>query len=319
MEIAASSTTSVFVTGATGVVGREVTRRLSAAGHRVTGAASGSVDATVIRQAGGVAAFPDPLRVGELKSAIQAAESKVVLHLASQIPNEVPFIDGRWEHYERQWTESTSALLEAAQSAGVEFVVYASYAFLYAESHGQPVDETSALLKSSDAVFKAMIQAEKHVLKSEIPSSVLRAGYIYGPSADGMIRLREGLEAGRTMPPGHHAANWVHVRDIVEALALTIEERPAGEVFNVVDDHPATPAEFMKYFTESLGLPSGWHSPAFLNRTMVGKTQSELLGMAVEASNAKAKEKLGWTPKYPSYREGIDQTLLVWRAEEPVS
>jgi nucleoside-diphosphate-sugar epimerase len=320
MEIAATSTTSVFVTGATGVLGREVTKRLTGAGHRVTGSATGSADATVIRQAGGLAAFPNPLRVGELKSAIQAAESKIVLHLASELPNEVPFIDGHWEHYERLWTEGTAALLEAAQSAGVEFVIYGSYAFLYGEA-SQPVDETAPLLKSNDALFKAMLQAEKQVLTGTVPAAALRMGYLYGPLADSTIQLRESLEAGRPAPTGHRngPSNWVHVSDAVEALVKTLEQRPGGEVFNIADDHPATPAEFLRYFTDSLGLPSGWHSPAFLNRMSVGKTQAALLDTSVQASSAKAKEKLGWTPKYPSYHEGLDQTLLHWRAEHAVS
>jgi hypothetical protein len=33
-------------------------------------------------------------------------------------------------------------------------------------------------------------------------------------------------------------------------------------------------------------------------------------------SNDDAKEKLGWSPRFPGYQQGIDDMLLSWRAAE---
>jgi hypothetical protein len=36
------------------------------------------------------------------------------------------------------------------------------------------------------------------------------------------------------------------------------------------------------------------------------------------ASNAATKERLGWTLRYPTLAVGIEQSLMMWRAEEAV-
>jgi hypothetical protein len=44
--------------------------------------------------------------------------------------------------------------------------------------------------------------------------------------------------------------------------------------------------------------------PGWVGRLLMGGTMSMLTG-ARGASNAKAKKELGWTPRYPSWRDGF--------------
>ena len=53
-QITNPSSMSVFITGATNALGRVVTRRLVAAGHRVTGATDDSAGAAQVRADGGL-------------------------------------------------------------------------------------------------------------------------------------------------------------------------------------------------------------------------------------------------------------------------
>jgi nucleoside-diphosphate-sugar epimerase len=41
-----------------------------------------------------------------------------------------------------------------------------------------------------------------------------------------------------------------------------------------------------------------------------------LLNGSAKAKTDKAKSQLGWKPKFPNQKQGIEQALLTWRAHE---
>src|SRR3954447_75639 len=115
---------SVFITGATSALGREVMRQLKAAGHRVTGATNGYENAALVRADGGVPAYPDLMRAGEIRSILVAAKVDVVINLAPQAANHLPQQPVHWDT--SLLDEGVGALLEASQAAGAKFVVHTS-------------------------------------------------------------------------------------------------------------------------------------------------------------------------------------------------
>jgi nucleoside-diphosphate-sugar epimerase len=304
-QITTTSPLSVFITGATGALGREVTRQLVAAGYRVTGAVNGSADATKVRADGGVPAYPNIYRAGELRSIIQGAVATIVLNLAPQLPNHVPQQNAHWDE---RLAEATTALMEAAAQAGVEFVVHTSYAF---------ADERA---EDAAAILRAARAAERVALNGNVPASVLRMGFLYGAESEELIALHTALKQGRpvTAGPSDARANWVYVADAARAVILAAERRPAGALLNIVDDQPASPAEFIGYFAQSQGLSIMGGLPLFAKRSALPKAQLAVMSLNNHADNSAAKETLGWTPRFSSYQQGIDDTLLSWRAQQPV-
>jgi nucleoside-diphosphate-sugar epimerase len=111
-------------------------------------------------------------------------------------------------------------------------------------------------------------------------------------------------------------ASWVYVIDAARALVLAMQERPAGAVLNIVDGHPASPAQFLRYFAESQGFGAPGGLPLFAPR--LSRAQNAILGLNSHADNAAAQQQIGWTPRFASYRQGIDDMLLSWRAHEAV-
>lgn len=317
-----ASPASVFLTGASSGLGREVARQLIAAGHPVTGAVDGVASAMLFRQVGGLPAYPDPLRAGEVRSAIQAAQATQVVNLGPQIANHVPQIDPQWDTYLRLIDDGTRAIVRAAEEAGVQFLVMVSYAFVYGDTHGSVADETTTPDNHDDnPVIRAALEAEQAVLNSPVPACVLRAGYVYGPHSPETVSLRDRLVAGNPVTPGdpHVFANWVHQQDLARAILLALQVQPAGAVLNIVDNRPASPADFVGYLAESMHLPPPSGGQSFLSRILPARETTTVSNISVRAGNARAKEVLGWTPQFPSYREGLDNTLLVLRAEEPVA
>lgn len=306
---------NVFITGATTALGREVTRQLAARGHHVTGLTDGSDGAAQVRQDGGIPAFvSDPFRAGELKSLLRAAQADVVLHLTPQLMNGFPHRALPWDAAGRHVTEGTSALLQAARETDVKFFVYPSFTFVYGDQHGGAV--TEATPRARTAVFRAAAQAEDAVLSSGVPACVIRAGRLYGGGEDSTTALMNTLRQGRGVVTGdaHAVTGWVHVVDLASALVLAAEQMPAGQVFNVADDTPAAPADFVRYLAESLGMPAPGQPSSFPLRPASNAVTDTLLAASARINSDKARQMLGWQPRYPGYRAGLDQALLVQRA-----
>jgi nucleoside-diphosphate-sugar epimerase len=310
MATESTAPASVFITGATSALGLVVARQFAAAGHKVTGTAEGSDDARLLRAAGGLPAYPSLTRAGELRSIIQAAKATVVVNLAPQIANQVPFGRGTWN--KALLVDGTQAIIEAAKAAGVGYLLHTSYAFLDAAGHGETPEVLSPLLLAASS-------AERYVVASGIPAGVLRLGYWYGGGASALDELRASLRAGRVM--GIDAtkthANFIHAADAASAIVRAVEQQYTGDTLNIVDDHAIAPAAFLRHFAESQGLAAAG-LPGFAARLLGDKTQAALLDLNSHADNAAAKAALGWQPRFATIQQGIDDTLLTWRANEPI-
>lgn len=310
MATESTATASVFITGATSALGLAVARQLTAAGHKVTGTANGSEDARLLRAAGGLPAYPSLTRAGELRSSIQAGKATIVVHLAPQIANQVPFGRSAWST--QVIVDGTQAVIEAAKAAGVSYLLHTSYAFLSAAGHGVPPEALSPLLLAANS-------AERYVQASGIPAGILRLGYWYGGGASALEDLRAALRSGRVSGADATKShvNFIHVADAASAIVRAVEQQYTGEPLNIVDDHPVAPASFLQYFAESQGLAVAG-LPGFAARLLGDRTQSALLDLNSHVDNAAAKAALGWSPRFGTIQQGIDDTQLSWRASEPI-
>ena len=75
--------------------------------------------------------------------------------------------------------------------------------------------------------------------------------------------------------------------------------------YNVVDDEPATAAEWMPVYAEALGAKRPLRVHAFVARLIAGRALVEWSLRLRGASNGKIKEEVGWRPQYESWRRGF--------------
>jgi nucleoside-diphosphate-sugar epimerase len=132
---------------------------------------------------------------------------------------------------------------------------------------------------------------------------ILRYGGFYGAPNDALI---EPVQKRQFPIVGDGAGVWsfVHVDDAAAATVLALEhEGPA--VYNVVDDDPAAVREWLPALAEALGARPPRRIPAWLARLVGGVGAIASGSEARGASNEKAKRELGWTLRYPSWREGF--------------
>ncbi len=137
---------------------------------------------------------------------------------------------------------------------------------------------------------------------------VLRYGVFYGPGtllAPGaeqfeLVRRRKFPLVG----DGGGVWSFIHVADAAEATVAAVAHGSRG-VYNVVDDDPASVAEWLPALAQELGAKKPMRLPRFIGRLFAGEGGVVMMTDVRGASNAKAKSELAWRPAHPSWRQGF--------------
>ena len=178
-----------------------------------------------------------------------------------------------------------------------ERLLFVSSSSVYEQQDGEWVDETSPAQAVSYS-GRVMLEAEQVALASGIPTSLVRLTGIYGPGREWLLtQVRRGYRVV-VDPPLY--GNRIHVDDAAGLLAFLLNADHQGvaldDCYIGVDDAPAPLAEVVDWLREYLGVTE-WAEDASVRRTG-----------SKRCSNARAKA-LGWTPRYPSFREGYAAIL----------
>jgi nucleoside-diphosphate-sugar epimerase len=305
----------VFVAGASGVIGRQLLPRLVAAGHEVVGMTRSDSKTAAISGQGATPVVADALDREQVMAAVVDSQPDVIIHELTALEA----VDLR--HFERSFqltnrlrTEGTDHLLAAAERAGVRRFVAQSYAsWPYARTGGPVKTERDPLDPSPPTEKRAALDAIRH-LEAAVTGAdwtegiVLRYGGFYGPgttmSPGGehfeMVRKRRFPVVG----DGAGVWSFVNVADAAEATVAAIT-RGAPGIYNVVDDEPATVAEWLPALARALNARKPWHVPLFVGRLVGGDVAVVMMTEIRGASNAKAKRELGWQPRHSSWRQGF--------------
>jgi nucleoside-diphosphate-sugar epimerase len=149
-------------------------------------------------------------------------------------------------------------------------------------------------------------------------ATILRNGFFYAPDAGHTRVWGEQLLAGK-MPIvgggvlGRRDAelSLVHVDDAARAFATAIDHGLAG-VYHIVDDEPVTGADLFTEFARLLDAAEPSRMPAWLARLFIGKVNAEGFTSPFPTTHEAFTQATGWEPRYPTYREGLQQVVETW-------
>jgi nucleoside-diphosphate-sugar epimerase len=177
-----------------------------------------------------------------------------------------------------------------------ERLVFASSTSVYAQTDASTVDERSPANPVQET-GQILRKTEDLVLASG--GAVARLAGLYGP---GRCAPLQKLLDGRAMieEDGSRLMNSVHQVDAANALQFLAETALSG-IFNVVDNQPVAEIEWYRYVCDRLNKPLPPVGPRDLSRKR-GWTNKRV-------SNQKLRS-LGWDPVYPTFKEGIAETLV---------
>jgi nucleoside-diphosphate-sugar epimerase len=298
----------VFVTGATGAIGTRLVPQLVERGHEVVGTTRSQEKAKRLFELGAQPVVLDVLDEGAVGEAVATAQPDAIVHEATALSEAIDFkhLDRSFAQTNRLRTAGTDALLAAARAAGVERFVAQSYtSWPYARVGGPVKTEEDPLDPDPLPEMRETLAAIEHLEKATVDAGgiVLRYGGFYGAPDDAQL---EAVRQRRfpIVGSGEGIMSWVHLDDAAAATVLAVEGGTPG-IYNIVDDEPAPEREWLPALADALGAKPPRRVPRWLARRLAGEMVVLMMTESRGASNAKARRELGWSLRYPSWRQGF--------------
>lgn len=199
--------------------------------------------------------------------------------------------------------EGLDPVLEAyGDRLGGKWLGYLSSTGVYGDVRGAWVDE-SAPVGTGRRTARADCDGEWLARGAR----VFRLPGIYGPGRSALDRVREG-KAHRIDLPGQ-VFSRVHVEDIAGGVIAGLAG-PAG-AYNLADDEPCSQNTVIDHACRLLGAPP----PPLLSLEEANLSPMARAFYAENRriSNGKARRVLDWSPRYPTFREGLAACLAADR------
>jgi nucleoside-diphosphate-sugar epimerase len=165
---------------------------------------------------------------------------------------------------------------------------------------GTAIDE-KVFCRPKSASGRIHLEGEREILarfsEEGFPGIILRTGAIY-QSAPGILdQVRRGTyQIPTDLPPLFHR---IYLEDYLDILIAAMEKGRPGQAYNVVDHAPHTPAEYFNQMAAMLGV-----APLISSDSESGAAAS-----AIRYQNEKLLKELGISLRFPTYREGLLDSL----------
>ncbi len=312
------------MTGGAGYVGSVTVERLVDEGHEVI-----AYDSLVL---GHRAALPEAAKlvVGDLADfdlltqTLRNEQVDAVLHCAGRSLVGESVL--RPDLYYRANVVGGIGLLDAMRSSGVSRIVFSSSAAVYGAPDQVPIDEQQPLRPVNPyGETKRAFEAALHWCAAAFDMSAVSVRYFnaagatdergedHEPEAHLIPNILSAADGGPPLkifgidyatPDGTCIRDYVHVQDLadahISALTLTTEIKATHVVCNLGSGSGFSNLEVLRAAEEVVGRP--------IPHSMAGRREGD--PAALVASNAKARELLGWEPRRGSLDEMIGSA---WR------
>ena len=313
---------NIFVTGATGVLGKSLVPRLVAAGYTVSAMSRTSENDERMIRAGAHPVRVDLFDVESLKQVLVG--NAAIYHLATKIPPTAQI--GRssaWLENDRLRRDGARNLVEAALAVGtVQTIIYPSFDFLYPSSGDAWLDAQTTPVKT--ATLASTVEAEESVTRFAASDPTgqrrgisLRLGSFYGPEAPSSWEVLDYAREGIGAFPGARSSYLpqIWLQDAISALLLALTEPVPSGVYDIVDDEPVTRAQMYTILAHAVGRKRLFVLPDPLMRLMTGAKYADT-SRSLRISNRLFKAVSSWQPTVPSAHKGWEMLAQMQNKEE---
>jgi nucleoside-diphosphate-sugar epimerase len=288
----------IFVTGASGYIGRAVAEALRRRGHRVSGLVRATAKAKALEAREIEAVLGDMRDSSTWKRAAESAE--ILIHCAVEYGAE-------YEALDRKTVETLTGF------AGR--VLYTSGVWQYGPSHDGPVEEDAAFAGKPLMPWRSA--HEERVLLSK--GLVIRPGCVYG-GAGGLTGLwfAGALEQKAAPVVGDGANRWavVHLDDLADFYVRAAESGLGGALFNAVDRSRFTVREMAAAASRAAGAGGAVKSMTLSEAEKLYGGMAHGLAMDQHIGSSKAARFLGWTPHHNGFPDDADRFFAAWKAHK---
>ena len=296
----------VFITGGTGFVGRHLSRFMLDKGHRVTVTGLRPTQ-DIIHHDRFEYISADTSQPGSWQE--ELANTDVVINLAGKT------IFKRWsKSYKQEMYDSrilTTRNLVAAlpQKEGIVFCSTSAVGY-YGDGGDETLSEDAA--NGEDFLAHVSIGWEEAAMAAADKGArvvILRFGIVLGNDGGALAKMLPAFKSfvGGPLGSGKQWFPWIHMDDLLSALAFVMENKEIEGPVNFCAPHPVRNREFAKALGKILKRPSVMPAPALMIRMVMGEMATALL-----ASQRAVPDKLlshGFTFEYPEIKPALKNLI----------
>jgi uncharacterized protein (TIGR01777 family) len=302
----------VVVTGATGMIGRSLVSALLARGEEVVGLSRDAergrraLDDRVV-----VHAWPDPLAAPPPSDALAGADA--VVHLIG-----APVA--------QRWSDEAKAAIRDSRVASTRFVVQGltslspdvrpatlvsqSATGYYGPRGPEPIDESAPA--GTDFLAGVVVAWEREALaaaSSGVRVVVTRTGVVLSAEGGALAKMLPffRLGIGGPVAGGRQYVPWVHLDDVVGAMAFCLGNHDATGPVNLTAPTPVTNSELSRTLGRVLKRPAFLPVPALALKALYGE-MAEIVVTGQRAVPARLDE-LGYHFRYPELEPALRDVL----------
>lgn len=296
----------VAIVGATGFVGRHLVSHLARAG---------GYHITVVSRHAAHAACPDAQEFVQWdpQSArlVPFLSQDAIINLAGE-----PVAPKRWTTRRKHAIldsriRTTQRLVAAMQTAHARpsVLINASAVGYYGARETVAVEETPG---GDDFLAQVCHQWEQAALLAqgcEVRTVVTRFGLILGPDGGPLAQMlptfRRGL--GGKLGSGRQWMSWIHITDVVRALAHCLRTPSLHGPVNIVAPNPVRNEDFVQTLGNAVTRPACLPAPAFALRLLLGEMADMLLtGQQVAPEQLRQS---GFAFQFPDLKPALQSIL----------
>jgi nucleoside-diphosphate-sugar epimerase len=312
----------IFITGATGFIGRHLADALAAAGHILYLLVREPTKTGDLNNRDNISLIEGDLERPDSYRQVFGAEVDLVYHLAA--------LSGqKWGADEREYyhtnVSGTANLLKACQEKTRRFIFCSS------------INAVSTNDFRREPYGKSKWQAEQLVEAaghSGLETIILRPAVVYGPGAvDGMmLKLCQLISQGKffRIGSGKNIIPLVYIDDLTEVFLKAAEAGAIGGIYEIIGPDLPTLEEMVNLIAQQLGvkankfgvpvpvarmaallsecLSAAWHREPLITRHRV----DVILSHRPDFNSQKAKLELGYEPRV-DFAQGIAATIDWYR------
>jgi nucleoside-diphosphate-sugar epimerase len=157
--------------------------------------------------------------------------------------------------YESTYLETAKNLVLALPQTSVKQVIYTGSYSVYGDKNGAWVDEKSPLAPANrnSQILAQTEEVLRLAASDKLKVCILRLGGIYGKGRE--LTKIFSRAFGMTRPGnGENYTNWIHLDDIVGAIAF-VADRQLDGIYNLVGDEPPLSRDLLQSLCDRYNLP----------------------------------------------------------------
>lgn len=296
---------NVFVTGATGLIGRALTGALLARGDRVTAHA---------RSAGAAARLPAGVRAVEGDLAApgrweeELARCDGCVHLAGEP------VEGRWTPEKKRRiresrVRSTERVAAVIRAGGPAVLVSGSAVGFYGDRGDEVLDESSAPGEGFLAEVCRAWEEAAAPAAARARVVLLRTGLVLSPDGGALPRMVRPfrLLAGGPLGSGDFWQPWIHLADEVGLALLALDDARVRGPLDATAPEPARNRDLARAIGHALRRPALLRTPATALRILLGEMADVVL--ASQRVVPRRALELGHRFAFPSLEVALEDLL----------